>query len=1036
MLETNQTADAPRLNAPAVSLPVFLLVLVIFLFSGLSALLYEVIWTRVLLNIFGATLYAVSTVLAAYMGGLALGSWVGGKAADRLKRPLFSYGILEIVIALTALAVPSFLGLFNPIYDAVYASGSASFMKLSLIRFALSFCVLMVPTTCMGATLPLLSRFVAGAEGKLASRIGGLYAVNTTGAVLGAFLSGFVFIAVFGTHGTMYLGAALSILAGLASIVLSLSVEKTIAEKVAMEQPQEETAPSGTTYPAWYLRMVLLTYAISGFAALSYQVLWTRTLVFRFDYLKNTTYSFSAMLTVFLSGLALGSAFMASRVERQRDPARLYGLIQLLTGLSGAFSLFMLIKFVGAFSFGDPFNTKTQEFNWLLEVSNVFLRTVLVLGLPTFLMGMAFPVVARLCVRQGKGLGSSIGRLYALNTVGAILGSFCAGFVLIPLMGLAKGLLFLGMINAAIGILTLVLNPADTGKNKILWSVVAAVALVLFMIRLPQNYYFQSLDEYNTKMVAYKEGPLTTASVVENSIGYRTIYVDNVGVAGTDRILMTDQKSLAHVPALFLKNPKSALTVGFGSGGASWSYLQYKEFERVDCIEIAGTMPELADVLKDSNHGLLNAWDKKTPLAGQKFHNGRYQVILDDARSYLRFTKQHYDVIATDCTDLRYKSNANLYDEEYFKLCKNNINDDGMVVVWMPLGGMSPEVFACAMKTFAAVFPDMTIWYMNNEPTHYLLLIGTKQPLKININRMLERIQRPEVQADLVEVSLQQPEKILSCFLESAELFKKDWAAAPLNTELFPHLEFESPKFGYGDEPLLTNLESLRAKHTSVVPYLEDASEYPEVVKRVQNFEKATDAILAGHANLRRMRVHEAALEYLKAFRITDNEDESVRHLLSFDDIRRRCTRSGDDISPDVWHFSVLAEAEYTVGMEYRRMAKDETNPSKAAKLNIDSNTCLLDAANRYNQMLRNALMTDSQLSAQLLAGKISAGEQEGVKVLLNKSRHFKLQAILGIARCYMAYGSPDKAHEHLEHWKVEFQNNEEFAKLCKEAQI
>ena len=247
----------------------FPLILLFFLLSGISGLIYEVIWTRLLLTVFGATLYAVSTVLAAYMGGLALGSFVGGKVADRVRNPLRFYGILEIIVAIFAVSVPYLLSLFDPIYRAVYATNNASFLQLSLLRFVLSFIVLLIPTTCMGATLPVLSRFLVRRSGTMGARIGGLYAINTFGAVVGAFLAGFIFIARFGVNGTVWLAAVVSALVGVGAWVLSIRTGETKEEKTGEGAgPTQETPLTGLTggvtgeTPAWLVRVVLATYAV------------------------------------------------------------------------------------------------------------------------------------------------------------------------------------------------------------------------------------------------------------------------------------------------------------------------------------------------------------------------------------------------------------------------------------------------------------------------------------------------------------------------------------------------------------------------------------------------------------------------------------------------------------------------------------------------------------------------------------------------------------------------------------------------------
>ncbi len=1002
-------------EAPGQSVGSLALVLLVFLVSGASGLIYEVIWTRVLLTVFGATIYAVSTVLAAFMGGLALGSLLGGRAADRVRRPLLCYGVLELAIAVTAVAVPWMLGLFDPLYRAVYASGSASFLKLSLLRFVLCFAVLLIPTTCMGATLPLLSRFLVRRSAGLGGRIGALYTVNTTGAVVGTFLAGFVLIEWLGVQHTILVAAAGSAGVGVLALLLSRKWERTLPEgwQSALEAGESvvsESAPQamdGTdentldredqdAMPRWMPGLVLCAYGVSGFLALAYQVLWSRALVFRFEFLKNTTYSFSAMLTVFLVGLAAGSAVMSARIDRQRSPVRLFGLLQVLTGLAGAFSLIMLMWGVPLVPLPDPLNMETNTIDWGLSVLNVFGLTVAVIGFPTFLMGMAFPVAARICVRRLQSVGSGIGRLYAFNTVGAILGSFTAGFLLIPMLGLAHGFLALGFVYILMGSAVLVANPLDSGRHRFFWLVLPILALVVFFFRASdgRQYAFQDLptDENGKplhQMLGYEEGPLATVAVAENSIGYRTLYVDNVGVAGTDRILLTDQKSLAHIPMLFLEKPKSALTVGFGSGGASWSFLRYQELERVDCLEICETVPRMASLLKDSNHGVLDEWDGGA-LSGKKFHGGRYRVILDDARSYLRFSEARYDIIATDCTDLRYKSNANLYDKEYFELCRKIITDDGMVVVWMPLGGMSPEVFACALRTFAEVFPgeQTTFWYMNNEPTHYMLLLGTKQPLRINLARMRERLGRPEVRSDIEGLYLHTPEKILSCYLGSMADFEGVLSGLTqvINTEDRPFIEFESPKSGYGDEPLLTNLDLLPRRPASVLDRVEDKAAFPEVSQRVERYASAVDDVLAGHAASRRLRVMEACEAYLRAFE-KNPEDPCVRFLLTFDELLRLSRRPIEaDPLKAAWARLMLADIQ-VVKKEY-------------------------DAAARgYDEVMNQA---GPNLNTQVMASSLFD------------------RAALGIARCYLGLGNYRKGLQHLDQYKSRVENLDDYETIRK----
>ncbi|HRR99447.1 MAG TPA: fused MFS/spermidine synthase, partial [Candidatus Sumerlaeia bacterium] len=795
-------------------------VFALFFLSGVSGLIYEVVWSRHLIYLFGATLYAVSTTLAAFMGGMALGSYLFGRYADRARNSLRVYGWLQLGIGVAGLALPFMLLALDPIYRVAYRQ-LTSFFILSLLRFVLTFIILLIPATLMGGTLPVLSRYLVHKRDWLGLNIGALYSVNTLGAVLGCFAAGFLLIETFGVRGATYFAAGINFIVGAAGLLLALRSGEEARSEERGQTVRE--IPDGVIEDAQKSRRiilaVLISYGVSGFIALSYQVSWNRALVFTFDIMKNTTFSFTAMLTVFLIGLAIGGALMSVFVDRAKDHLRLYAMIQLLLGLSGAYSLFVIYYFGGSIA---PFEIRdaSGQINWWMGVLNVFSKTFASIFLPTFLMGMAFPVAARICVARMSAVGYGVGRLYSVNTLGSILGSFASGFILIPILGVAGTIAILALGNLAIALYMFHINPAMLPRSRNFFIGVCVFAMLLVIIRIPRHARFQELSK-TERMLFYEEGSLATVSVLEDSFKYRTLYVDNVGVAGTDRILLTDQKSLAHVPMLLLPNPKSALTVGFGSGGASYSYTCFKSLEEIHCVEICKEVLDAAPYLFASNRGVLipEGWGGRAPrepsdykylaLPGYMTFDARYKIIIDDVRSYLRFTGRVYDIIATDCTDLRYKSNANLYDYEYFKLCREHLSDDGMVVVWMPLGGLSDETFRLALRTFYRVFPEMTIWYMNNEPTHYILIIGTPKPLRVDYALMKKRLEEESVRQDLAELFLDDADKILSCFLNDNQSLKDYLAGEKINSENRPYLEFLSPKYGYGDKPMIDNLNTL-----------------------------------------------------------------------------------------------------------------------------------------------------------------------------------------------------------------------------------
>jgi spermidine synthase len=882
---TQTPKTAPRTALAAVFL--------LFLATGTSGLIYQVVWQRYLLNLFGATIYSISTVLAAFMGGLALGSWMFGKFADRTRRPLQAYGVLEILIGMAALAVPLMLKVLDPIFTATYRNFGANFVAYSLVRFVFVFVILLIPTTMMGGTFPILSKFVSPLGQSVGLRVGLLYALNTFGAVTGTVLSGFFFIRWWGVSNTVLFAATINIGAG----VLALLVSRFFPATGGVDAEPESTTPGAAPIvDISRKRLVLAAYAISGFSALGLEVAWSRSLVFTFELLKNTTYSFTAMLAVFLVGIALGSAVATPWVERERKPFRVFATLQVLIGLASIFSFFVLYHF--CYTLGSDqvqvIDEATGNIRWTAALLLVFLRASATVLLPTFCMGLAFPFAVRSIIvgAERQKVGRDVGTLYAVNTLGAIAGSFLTGFLVLPVLGIAITIWLLGALQLAVGIVLIVRDRECATWRRNAWVALGAAAVIVAFARLPRPAVFQPLNELE-KLVFYKEGALATVCVTENSLRYRTIYVDNVGVAGTEPMLLTDQKSLAHVPMLLLPNPKSALTVGFGSGGASYSYTLHPVLERIDCVEITKTIVEAAPTLTASHHDVVmesrqyQARTGKQPEGFPLWNDGgrsgwyksdkRFRIVLDDVRSYLHFTDTKYDIIATDCTDLRYKSNANLYDLEYFELTRRKTTDDGMVVVWMPLAGLSEDAFKVALRTFQKVFPNMEVFYMNNEPTHYILLIGTRNPLQIDVAAMQQKLSDPAVAADLREIRLDSAEKILSCFICGGDRVAEYLKGHILNTEDFPYLEFESPRFGYGDEPILGNLNALMI-------YREHPARF---LNRLSKYHDAAPAIIEGHSHYRRLAIVEAAKAYQSAL-ASNPADNAVRRLLEFDELRRK----------------------------------------------------------------------------------------------------------------------------------------------------
>lgn len=470
------SAEAPARQERAA----FVLLLFIFFVSGAAALIYQVVWTRRLFLTLGATSLAISTILTAFMSGLAIGSLYAGRWIDRGGRPLRLYAWLELAIAIYGLLTPA---LFNGIEWIYY--GLAGWIDLGLwpsliVRFLLSMAILIVPTTLMGATLPILSKHVTTHLGHFGRRIGLLYGLNTFGAAAGTVLTGFLVIQLFGISGTIWFAAALNLFVAL--FALGLERAERPAEAAPSPTPAVAPPPAASEPPPLRLtptehRCVLLIAALGGFSTFVYEIAWTRVLTL---VLGGAVQAFSIMLTTFLVGLALGSFVLSRWIDRSRDLFRFYAIIE---GLVAVTTLALLPWFGDLPFFYLRFFPSFADSYTLLTLFAFFICFLMMI-VPTFLIGVTFPVVSKLYARDIQSLGRRIGEVYFANTVGGIFGSFAGGFVLIPLLGMEMACIVAALINAASAILAALLGTSAAPRRIGLAAAVAG-AMAWLLIGYP-----------------------------------------------------------------------------------------------------------------------------------------------------------------------------------------------------------------------------------------------------------------------------------------------------------------------------------------------------------------------------------------------------------------------------------------------------------------------------------------------------------------------------------------------------------------------
>ncbi|MEA3364914.1 MAG: fused MFS/spermidine synthase, partial [Candidatus Hydrogenedentes bacterium] len=491
-------------------LAVFLAVLGFFFISGACGLLYQVVWMRKLVLLFGTAAYAVSTVLSIFFLGLALGSLWGGRLADRSKNPLGLYGLFEILVGGWAIVfVLSISPAEGMIVPALRAFGEQRVFAIGL-RALLSLSFLLVPVVLMGATLPLLAKFVATSARTRGLRIGTLYSINTFGAVSGCAFTGFWLLAEFGYFRTTLIGAAANAIAGALAIALSRLVAKRAVAEEAQETKSEK--PRATLSPG-KVALVIAVFALSGFCALALEVVWTRLLVLVFT---GTTYAFTTMLVTMLCGIAVGSAVAALLADRVKSPAFAFGIIEMLLGVA---CILMLRNFAEIAEKIGPM-MQSVGYDWARVLRGKILLSFSVLFLPTFLFGMTFPFVVRAVTAGRERLGRDIGRLYSANTFGGVLGSLAGGFLIIPFLGTHWGVATLAGALFCGGIVVTVISPGWSPVWKAVALVCTAALLGVAAVYMPDNVGMAVNAAYlpdESEILHYDEGVEGTVVVAEES---------------------------------------------------------------------------------------------------------------------------------------------------------------------------------------------------------------------------------------------------------------------------------------------------------------------------------------------------------------------------------------------------------------------------------------------------------------------------------------------------------------------------------------
>ncbi|HEY6189904.1 MAG TPA: fused MFS/spermidine synthase [Pyrinomonadaceae bacterium] len=784
------------------------LVAVCFIFSGATGLIYEVLWARMLGLVFGATTFAISAVLAAFMGGLALGSAWAGRLAARIGRPLRAYAIIEVGIALYALAVPLLFSLVNYFYALVWAELHPGFYAFSLWRFTLSCAVLLVPTTLMGATLPVLSAALLRSPEHTSASVARLYTCNLVGAIFGTIAAGFLLLPALGVGMTIYTAAFINILVGLCAFLLDwkyaraltatsvdASATRAVAEEPLATESEEALQPGakGGDTKFW-----LLCAAVSGFVTISAQVAWTRVLTM---VIGSSTYAFSIAVALFLLGLSWG-AYMVGRKKIKEELRRKILKVELATAVSLFLSI-LIINQTPVILIYTGLRLELDSWSGLLMLQ-VFVAALLIL-LPALLMGMVMPLVLVWASEAGGSASVRlVGRSYALNTLGAIAGAFCTGFILIPKASTRFTILFAATLCVIVAGVAYMPGPsvADKDLRRSLAAGATIALIILLFIAAPRvNLSGLSLGAYDSlvrvlartrstgsddrsqnngeethSLLMYEEGPTATVSVRKD--WNITSMAINGRTNASDKEDMPTQVMLGQLPLLLAPRIENSLVVGFGSGVTVGAMLQ-SPIQSLECVELE---PSVINAGEYFNH--VNNEPRKDP---------RLRLIIDDARAYLRVNPVKYNIIVSEPSHPWVPGVANLFTREFFELGRSRLTDDGVFVQWLQIYQLSNDGLRSVLATYRSVFPHILVFRVGGASRGKdLLLVGSRAPL--TLSRIGERLANPQIAAELARIQIKGQGDIESWYVCDETQLGPAVDGAIINTDDNMNIENRTPR--------------------------------------------------------------------------------------------------------------------------------------------------------------------------------------------------------------------------------------------------
>lgn len=788
---------------------------VFFFVSGALGLIYQILWLRKLLLVFGSTVHAVSTVLTVFFGGLALGSWLFGRRIDRSPESgLRFYAFLEAGIGLFAFITLPLFDWMERLYIPIYQASLFSSTVLVGASFIGSVLILLIPATFMGGTFPVLSRFLITTSKERGIKIAHLYGLNTAGAMVGTLLVYHFGLQYLGLFRTLLCAGVSSLGIGLLCFLLDQRLRTQGVAQSAEPQSESEsehiipsslkTSQSSVGHER-ELRWLLIAFGCSGFSAMVYEVTWTRALSL---VLGSSIYAFCMMLSTFLGGIALGSLLIHPYLRRRRSTISHVIGMEIILGIYGLCSIVLFSRLPEWFVRLWPVTGGT--FDGLLWLQGIL--SVLVMLLPTLIMGALFPIVSELLTQRISLLGRHLGSSYAVNTLGGIVGSFLSGFVLIPCVGLAATIMTAALVNLIAGFI-LYLSFAQVkflGRRMALAGSILSISVVVGVTLLlpswkqqlfaagvylnPNSFSVQyPLEDQlkNTQILYYRDSLNTTVSVHKSD---QNLFLKVGGKTdASSGIDMGTQVLSAHLPLLLHGNAQKALVIGLGSGVTLGHVGQYP-LSTIHCAEIDEAVIEAARYFKDYNFAIHD--------------DPRTKIFVADGRHLLLASREQYDVIISEPSNPWIAGLAYLFTQEFYQLAKRRLSANGIMCQWLQLYSIFPQDVKLLLKTFHAEFPYVSVW---SPIPGDLLLIGSMQPHTPSQDEIISRMKEPAIAKALEVIQMSRPEVLFELYQMGSQQVEELTAdIAWLHQDDMPSVEFSAPRALYAGNAFQLNVSGMQ----------------------------------------------------------------------------------------------------------------------------------------------------------------------------------------------------------------------------------